>query len=137
MEYKILKLNKEMKQFEEVKVKGSVVTYEELKDTVGGWIEHVTFNRKLHEAGIDMWIDEEGKLKNLNPSIIIADDNHIIETLCGDIVFTRRINHDDNSYCLLESQIELIKDILKNECLIMYKSYNETKTDTCRVLEYK
>lgn len=114
MANKILRLNAETVQFEEIEVKGKKVSYEELRDAIGGYIEHITFNLELERAGIDVWVDEEGKLKNLTASTIVYDSkaSDVIDVCAGPLVFTKKTG-DGESYCLTEQQIEIIKNELK------------------------
>ena len=97
--------------FEEIPVKGMTIEYEELHKAVGGYIEHVEFNRTLAELGIDVWCVEEGKIKGLEPSSYVVDftgpSPRPIEVLAGPLVFTGR-GADDNSYPLTDEQIEKI-----------------------------
>lgn len=112
---KILKLTEEL-EFEQVEVKGNVVSYEELNGAVGGWIERVTFNRELQENGIDVWIDEEGKLKSLTTTVVIESVMTCVEVLAGPLVFTGN-KGDGESYALTDYQIECIKNVLSRVAL--------------------
>ena len=68
-------------------------TYELLRNNVNGCIECVSWIKILYERNIDIWINEEGKLLDLLPSIIIVDDkSNIIGTLNGNIVFAKNDN---------------------------------------------
>lgn len=110
---KILRMTEKL-EFEQVEVKSNVVSYEELSSAVGGWLERVTFNRELQENGIDVWIDEEGKLKNLQPTVVIESNMAVIEVLAGPLVFTGN-KGDGESYALTDEQIECIKEVLSRD----------------------
>ena len=100
-------------EFEEIKVTNRVVEYDELRDAVGNWIERVTFNRELYDNGIDVWCDEEYRLKGMTPSVVIVnDDGKVIDWLGGNLVFTARRGFDGDSYSLTDTQIEHIKRVL-------------------------
>lgn len=109
--YKILKLKNNI--FEKIEVSNRVVEYDELRKAIGGYIEHITFNRRLDEANIDVWCNEEGKLIGLELECLIVDSNSkkIIETIAGPLVFTSRDNYG-NSLALSERQIEIIKEVI-------------------------
>lgn len=109
--YKILKLKN--KKFEEIEVKNNIVEYEELSKAVEGYIEHITFNLELEKANIDVWCDEEGKLKELDLECIILDYNakKVMEVIAGPLVFTSR-DREGNSLSLSEKQIEVIKKVI-------------------------
>ena len=62
---KILKLNAETLQLEEIKVNNNIVTCEELHNAIGGNFEHINFNENFIKNRIDIWVDEEGKLKEI------------------------------------------------------------------------
>lgn len=112
MANKILRMGTNL-EFEEIEVTNRVVQYDELRDAVGNWIERVSFNRELYDNGIDVWCDEEYRLKDMTPSVVIVDDNlQMIDWLGGNLVFTARRGLDGESYSLTETQIERIKRVL-------------------------
>lgn len=113
MTNKILRMGTNL-EFEEIEISNRVVSYEELRDAVGGWVERVTFNRELDENGIDVWCDEEYRLKDLTPSVVIVDDNMtVVDWLGGNLAFTGKSrNCDGESYSLTTLQIEIVKRVL-------------------------
>lgn len=114
--YKILKL--ENNKFEEIELETRIVDYEELNKAIGGYIEHITFNSELENAKIDVWCDEEGKLKNLSPQCIIADlkAEKVIDVIAGPLVFTSR-DREGNSLTLSEKQVEIIKEVIDTKTI--------------------
>lgn len=46
--------------------------YEQLKEAIGGYIEHVTVH-----PGVDMWCDEEGVVKQLPPTVIVRGERYV------------------------------------------------------------
>ncbi|MFQ7193813.1 DUF3846 domain-containing protein [Thomasclavelia spiroformis] len=96
-------------------------TYELLRNNVNGCIECVSWIKILYERNIDIWINEEGKLLDLPPSIIIVDDkSNIIGTLNGNIVFAKNDNKGA-TIPLNDEDILFIKKIIEqNKCLIDY-----------------
>lgn len=109
MKHKILKF--ENAKFEEIEVCGEVVGYSELKNAIGGYIETCLYNSILKKNKIDIWCDEEGKLKSLPIECIILDAErmNVVDVVVGPLVFT---SFDDkgNSLELTNEQIEIIKN---------------------------
>ena len=115
---KILRLNTESLEFEELNTSDIIVGYRELMEAVGGYFERVTFNKRLCENNIDVFVNEEGKLINLDLSVVVVNQNNVVETLAGDIVFAGRRNNE--TLPLTENQIEIIKEELERKINITY-----------------
>lgn len=98
------------KQWKVVDIANKVVDYETLSREVGGCIEHLTLEEL---KGIDVWVDDEGKLKELNPNIIVFNHGFPVDTLNGNVVFTRSRGADTIS--LRDDDIEVIENMV---CLI-------------------
>jgi len=64
---------------EVVDVQGDM--YDTLQSHIGGWIEHVQL--RIDGTIVDVWLDEEGKLKSLPVNLVIPGD-----VLVGTLVFT-------------------------------------------------
>ena len=93
-------------------------SYEFLKETVDGYIEHVTLD-SLDTHHIDLWCNEEGKLIGLEPTAILYYKGKAYDYLSGNIVFT---GHDGEggTISLTDEQIDIIT--------------NKFETDGCAVL---
>lgn len=135
----VLKDNKlEVREVETVKVNGiSVIHYGEMKTVIGGWLEHITYNRNLDSNNIDMWCDEEGKLKGLKEEIAVyeRESNEVIEWLVGTIVFTGRAKNND-SISLTDAQIELIKKELMPMTMIIKEPLPKEKKLETTVVKF-
>jgi len=59
----------------------SASMYEVVSGSIGGWIEHVQL--RIDGTVVDVWLDEEGKLKSLPVNLGIPGD-----VLVGTLVFT-------------------------------------------------
>lgn len=130
MANKILRMGTNL-EFEEIEISNKVVSYEELSDAVGGYIERVTFNCELNDCGIDVWCDEEYRLKDTKPSVLImTNDGGLVDWLGGNLVFTARRGFDGESYSLADSQIDVIKKVLDVKLII-------NGTATARLMKYK
>ena len=104
---KYMMLDSKTMEIKEIK-KEYESTYEMLKDGVGGWIEHILIGA-LGERGIDIWINEEGKLINLPETVAITDeDGKILDVLCGNLVFTRT---DDEGETAREIGLAVIRAV--------------------------
>ena len=87
-------------------------SYEFLKDSVDGYIDHLVlpvFGKKH----IDMWVNDEGKLLNLEPSMVLTHDGKPIDVVVGNIVFTRYDDEGD-TLSLEPDDITYINDVLDN-----------------------
>lgn len=110
-----LMYNAETEELEELAEKEN--TYDMISSAVGGLIELAPTPRSL--AGIDLWVNEEGKLMSLTPSMILLDDNkHLVDTFAGNIVFTRT-NEDGETIPLTDDDAKLIKEELSRSFAIV------------------
>lgn len=104
--------------FEEKEIEN---TLEALQEIVGGWIEIPFISEKLYEEGIDIIINEEGKLIGLEPQIAIVQKgkNKILDLVMGNCIFA---SHDEegNTIGLNDRQIKVIEEELKYETFISY-----------------
>jgi hypothetical protein len=71
--------------------------YEEWRKLLKGWVEHVPY-----DEDIDMYFDDEGKLKQLAPNFVHPRYRQIV----GNVIFASR--GQVNPCSLSESQIERI-----------------------------
>lgn len=91
----------------------NTLSLEYLQSQVGGFIELVNWFEDLNNLGIDMWINEEGKLiENLKTTFIVVDNNgEVVDAIFGDVVFTST-DMEGNTIGLNDIQIQKIKKIL-------------------------
>ena len=92
-----------------------------LQAIIGGKIEIPFISRAFTDMGINIIINEEGKLLDLKPSIIFVDKqkNEVVDTVHGNVIFA---SHDEegNIISLSSKQIEFIKEqILSDICFIV------------------
>jgi hypothetical protein len=82
-------------------------SYELLSETVQGYIECVS----LPSLGVDMWINEEGKILQLpqNPkgNALWVKEYGLTDYIAGNIVFTR-VNDEGETIGLTDEQIEAL-----------------------------
>lgn len=93
---------------------------ESLQKQVGGHIESF-FIEALEKHHIDMWIDEEGKLKDgLKPTFAIMDrDDNLIDIIVGNCVFTR-FDHEGNTYGLNQDDIDIVTEWLGSLPVVVF-----------------
>lgn len=94
-------------------------TLSQMQHLIDGYIDHVTWLfPELTKNGIDVWIDDEGLLKNRSPHVIVYDKNkndYVVSAIVGTILFAR---YDDEGETLGLSlnDIEYIKTYISNTC---------------------
>lgn len=108
----------------ELKEKEIKNTLEDLQEIVGGYIEIPYLSREFNENGIDVVINEEGKLiEGLEPEIAIVDKetNAVLDIVYGNCAF---VSHDDegNTTELNAEQIKMVKDKLKMDVVLYDKN---------------
>ena len=85
-------------------VKGQDGIYDAIKQGVGGWLEHTEL--VINGEKIDIWLDEEGKLKDLPVNMFIPGD-----VLVGTLVFTGGADMYGNTMGLNDAQLAALADM--------------------------
>lgn len=90
-------------------------TLSNLQAIVGGNIEIPYISQELAEMGIDMIINEEGKLEDLRTSILIVDEetDKIIDEIKGNVVFASH-NEEGETISLNDKQIDYLEKNIHN-----------------------
>lgn len=88
---------------------------EYLQGLVGGYLEHYPISRQLEDLGIDMWIDEEGKLKRgLEPTWALCDpEGHLVDIIVGTCVFSK-FNKEGETLGLDQDEVEFLDEWLRS-----------------------
>lgn len=94
---------------------------EDLQKIVGGYIEIPFISKVFNDNGIDVIINEEGKLiEGLKPEIAIVNEKqgNILDIVYGNCVFA---SHDEegNTIALTEEQIEIVNNELETVIELM------------------
>lgn len=136
---RMLKLNYETLELEEIQV--PEITLDELQKGVGingekAWIERAYVNEHFDKANIDVFLDEEGKLKeDLLPSSVLIDrGGSIADIYFGNLLF---VGHDEgDSVGLTDSQIEKVKawTSVEQEIIMRRQSNSEILKKQVKVL---
>ena len=94
-------------------------SYEFLRNNVDGYIEHLNVP-VLDERNIDIWLNEEGKLIGLEPTIVLTNDGRMVDVVVGTVVFTR---YDDEgaTLSLTDGDVDYIKKALAKKVILSYK----------------
>ena len=110
-------------------------TLEDLQSIVGGYIEIPLLSRKFYNNGIDVIINEEGKLmENIKPEIAIVNSTgKIVDVVMGNCIFA---SHDSegNTTALNKEQIAIVKEELSTLAFLDNSNENEIAIAPVRVL---
>ena len=88
--------------------------YDMLKENVDGCVECVSFINDFSKRGIDLWVNEAGKLNDLLPTIAVTKNKELVEVLNGNIVFTR-VNDNGETIPLTDEDIRFIRKTLNKK----------------------
>lgn len=98
----------------------TALTYEDLNAGIGGgYIERVRYHRHDADRHLDLWLDEDGKSKDLplnNRATMIAHHGESIfpqDTICGDVVVTGPANADGESQGITDEAQEWLEGLSK------------------------
>jgi len=84
-----------------------------LQNLVGGYIEHYIIDEGLNNQFIDMWIDEEGKLKDgLQPSFALCRDGQLYDVIFGNCVFSK-YNREGETLGLDQDEVVVVLKYLE------------------------
>ena len=101
---------------------------EDLQKIVGGYSEIPFLSRKFCDNGIDIIINEEGKLiEGLKPEIAIVDEEkgNILDIVYGNCIFASH-NEEGETIGLNETQIQIVTEELETLIELMSKKTFET-----------
>ena len=80
----------------------------DLQDFVGGYIEVPFISPALRDRNIVVVVNEEGKLRGLQPTIALVHDGEVFDCLVGQIFFCS--TDEDDFASLNDEQIKYIMD---------------------------
>jgi hypothetical protein len=84
-----------------------------LQNEVGGSIDIPFISETLNEQGIDVVIDDEGKIKQKPITVAIIDtEGKMIEVIAGPVLFTSH-DSDGNTIGLADSQLEYLQSLFE------------------------
>ena len=91
-----------------------------LQSLVGGLIEHYIIDEELNDLHIDMWIDDEGKLKNLKPTIALMNDGQLVDVIFGNCVFSK-YNDEGETLGLEEYEVGIVDRWIREQDIVGLK----------------
>lgn len=95
--------------------------FREFQKIVGGTFSIPFISEKLLEKKIDIYVNDEGKIEGLEPSILIIKDNEILDYIVGKCVFTST-DSEGNTVSLNKDQVlYLQKNVFANCRLVKFK----------------
>ena len=99
---------------------------ETLQQIVEGHIE-IPYIPGFTEKGIDIIINDEGKLIGLDPNIAMIHKEKVVDMLVGNVIFASH-DGDGNTIGLNPDQIIFITNHLQGPCRVVLKDGNELPT---------
>lgn len=98
-----------------------------LQKLVGGHIEHFNIADELYQQRIDLWIDEEGKIKHPNDPVTFAlfdqKGEYLIDYIIGNCVFSK-FDDEGNTLGLTVPETKRIYDWLSRLDVVRMKDTN-------------
>lgn len=102
-------------------------TLKALQESVGGLIERVYVNDDMERLKIDLYVNEEGKLLDLEENALIIRDGSTFDVLVGPMIFVS-CNEEGETVGLSAEQIEYIIKYIKFGKGRSYKNNQEMRT---------
>lgn len=116
-------------KMEEMELNDERESLETLQSLVGGYIELANFDDLMARKRVDMFCDEEGKMKEgYLPSIIVLNKNQdtILDAVVGNVVFAAN-DGNGNTIGLCEEQINFVKKRLSEKLRVEIRSTDGSK----------
>lgn len=90
--------------------------YENVSNAVGGYIEAVQLGSVTRGRNICLWLNEEGKLKNLKPNLVLAtiETGKVLDVVVGDVVITSTTTSGD-TVGLNDKELEFVRSIYADD----------------------
>jgi hypothetical protein len=120
-------------------VKTEHFNLEVMQKAVGGLIERVYLSQELEDMGIDAFVNEEGKLRDLMPSAVVYDksvgdsEEGLLDVIAGPILF---VGHDGEGGTIGLSETQ--KDwIVENLCEFCQAVNGEDPDDVLKLMIFR
>lgn len=92
--------------------------FKEFQKLVGGYFDIPYVSEKLCEKNIDVYVNDEGRVIGLEPSIIIVDGSQMIDFIVGTCVFASHNDNGDTIGLNKEQVLFIQKNIFNNFCIV-------------------
>ena len=104
-------------EMQETEINGLADMQNAVEGDIGGW----DYIPKLYKNGIVLYCNDEGKLMELLPAVVVISkkqrspfvERKIIEQLCGNILLCGYDFESDKSVLLTDYQMEIIRRVFK------------------------
>ena len=101
-------------------------TLDVLQGQVGWYIEIPHIVPQVDELGIDMVINDEGKLLGLEPTLAILKGSQVVEVICGPILFVSH-NEEGDTVSLNANQTKYLMSTVFNSQVVGLEIGGELK----------
>lgn len=100
-------------------------TLEWLQEQVGGLVEHYQLAAELRDNNIDCWINDQGKMLQLDPTFALADKKgEVLDYIAGPVIFTA-FDEEGNTLPLDERQLKIVYRWLERQHMIGVHHYEK------------
>lgn len=93
-------------------------SYDMLCDLVGGYIEVMSYVAEFRERGISLVINEEGKIINLEPSMVFLNKGNIVDMVMGNVVFVK-VDEEGNTIPLNDEDVVFVEKYINSNRVIL------------------
>ena len=101
----------------------SVDGLQDMQKAVDGPIECWDYLRRLYENGIILYCNDEGKINNLTPSVIVVNsEGETVEMICGNVLLVGYDFKEDHSVSLTDEQIKIIGEVFQEAIISIEKN---------------
>ena len=96
---------------------------QDMQKAVDGTLEYWDYLRRLYENGIILYCNDEGKINNLTPSVIVVNsEGETVEMICGNVLLVGYDFEEDHSVSLTDEQIKIIGEVFQEAIISIEKN---------------
>ena len=96
---------------------------QDMQKAVDGTLECWDYLRRLYENGIILYCNDEGKINNLTPSVIVVNsEGETVEMICGNVLLVGYDFEEDHSVSLTDEQIKIIGEVFQEAIISIEKN---------------
>ena len=100
----------------------SVDGLQDMQKAVDGTLECWDYLRRLYENGIVLYCNDEGKINNLTPSVIVVNsEGETVEMIYGNVLLVGYDFEEDHSVSLTDEQIKIIGEVFQEAIISIEK----------------
>ena len=95
---------------------------QDMQKAVDGTLECWDYLRRLYENGIVLYCNDEGKINNLTPSVIVVNsEGETVEMIYGNVLLVGYDFEEDHSVSLTDEQIKIIGEVFQEAIISIEK----------------